>query len=118
MRVRWQYSLQKDFITALRRRPTRKFTIASTSTTWATLAPEPLRSASQGSLDPSWQRFEPKKRFHLLIELVDKPPNTQTYSFSTVPTKDPNGESSWLLCSYKAARYNCITIFIFVSITH
>lgn len=121
MRVRWQYSLQKDFITALRRSPTGKFTIAITSTTWAVFALEPFRSASQGSLDPSWQGFEPQKRFHLLIELRytgEQSPNTHTYSFPAVTTKDPNGESVSLLCSYKAARDNCITIFIFVSITH
>lgn len=113
--------LQKDYFTTLWRSPTKEFTIASTSTTWAVLAPEPLRSASQWSLDPSWQGFEPKKRYHLLIELryTDaQAPNTHIYSFSAVPTKDPNRESMSLLCSLKAAGDNCITIFIFVSITH
>lgn len=80
------------------------------------LAPESLRSVSQRSLDPSWQGFEPKKRFQLLIELRytgGPAQNNHTYSFSAVPTKEPNRESMSLLCSLKAARDNCITVFYF-----
>lgn len=113
--------LQKDIFTALRWSSSREFTIASTSTTLAVLAPEPLRSPSQGSSDPRWQGFEPKKRFHLLIELRyigGQAPNPHTYSISAVPTKDLNGESMSLLWILKATRGNYITTFIFVSTTH
>lgn len=120
----WVYvgntGLKKDFFTTLWRSPTREFTNASTSTTWAVFAPELLRSASQWSLDPSWQGFELKKRYRLLSELRytgGQAPNTHTYSFSAVPTKDPNGKSMYFLWNLKAARDNCITIVIFVSIT-
>lgn len=125
MRVCWQYSFAKGlFYYALKKSNQGVYHCKYwqlPAITWAVLAPEPLRSASQWSLDPSWQGFEPKKRYHLLIELrytSAQAPNTHIYSFSAVPTKDPNRESMSLLCSLKAARDNCITIFIFVSITH